>query len=99
MKNYLDFEKEIKALEQEVDGLKSPFGSEGISEVDTNKIRTTQQEINEKLEEIYSNLNSWQRTQVARHEDRPKANFYIKKYLHSSLYFQETDILVMISLL
>ena len=33
MKNYLDFEKEIKALEQEVDGLKSPFGSEGISEV------------------------------------------------------------------
>ena len=24
-------------------------------------------------------LNSWQRTQVARHEDRPKANFYIKK--------------------
>ena len=26
MKNYLDFEKEIKALEQEVDGLKSPFG-------------------------------------------------------------------------
>ena len=39
MKNYLEFEKEIKALEQEVDGLKSPFGSEGISEVDTNKIK------------------------------------------------------------
>ena len=79
MKNYLDFEKEIKALEQEVDGLKSPFGSEGISEVDTSKIKNTQQEINQKLQEIYSNLNSWQRTQVARHEDRPKANFYIKK--------------------
>ena len=79
MKNYLEFEKEIKALEQEVDELKSPFGSEGISEVDTDKIKNTQQEINKKLEEIYSNLNSWQRTQVARHEDRPKANFYIKK--------------------
>ena len=79
MKNYLDFEKEIKALEQEVESLKSPFGSEGISEVDTTKIKNTQQEINEKLEEIYSNLNSWQKTQVARHEDRPKANFYIKK--------------------
>ena len=37
MKNYLEFEKEIKALEQEVDGLKSSFGSEGISEVDTQK--------------------------------------------------------------
>ena len=56
MKNYLDFEKEIKALEQEVDNLKSPFGSEGISEVDTNKIKNTQQEINQKLQDIYSNL-------------------------------------------
>ena len=79
MRNYLDFEKEIKALEQEVDDLKSPFGSDGISEVDTDKIKSTQSEINQKLEEIYSNLNSWQKTQVARHEDRPKANFYIKK--------------------
>ncbi len=79
MKNYLDFEKEIKALEEEVDSLKSPFGSEGISEVDTSKIKNTQYEINQKLKEIYSNLNSWQRTQVARHEDRPRANFYIKK--------------------
>jgi acetyl-CoA carboxylase carboxyl transferase subunit alpha len=79
MKNYLEFEKEIKALEQEVDDLKSPFGSEGISEVNTNKIKNTQTEINEKLKQTYANLNSWQRTQVARHEDRPKANFYIKK--------------------
>ena len=79
MKNYLEFEKEIKALEQDVEGLKSPFGSEGISEVDTQKIKNTQNEINEKLKEIYTNLNSWQRTQVARHEDRPRANFYIKK--------------------
>ena len=79
MKNYLEFEKEIKALEQEIDSLKSPFGSEGITEVDTQKIKNTQNEINEKLKQTYANLNSWQRTQVARHEDRPKANFYIKK--------------------
>jgi acetyl-CoA carboxylase carboxyl transferase subunit alpha len=78
MKNYLEFEKEIKALEEEVDSLKSPFGSEGISEVDTKKIKTTQEEINEKLKQTYQNLNSWQKTLVARHEDRPKANFYIK---------------------
>ena len=79
MKNYLEFEKEIKALEEEVENLKSPFGTEGISEVDTNKIKSTQDEINQKLKEVYSNLNSWQKTLVARHEDRPKANFYIKK--------------------
>ena len=49
MKNYLEFEKEIKALEQDVDGLKNPFGSEGISEVNTKKIKITQNEINTKL--------------------------------------------------
>ncbi len=79
MKNYLEFEKEIKALEEEMESLKSPFGSEGIAEVDTNKIKVTQEEINEKLKQTYSNLNSWQKTLVARHEDRPRANFYIKK--------------------
>ncbi len=79
MKNYLEFEKEIKALEEEVDGLKSPFGSEGITEVDTKKIQNTEAQINEKLKETYANLNSWQKTLVARHEDRPKAIFYIKK--------------------
>ena len=79
MKNYLEFEKEIKSLEEEINDLKSPFGSEGISEVDTKKIQNTQLEINEKLKQTYENLNSWQKTLVARHEDRPKANFYIKK--------------------
>ena len=39
MKNYLEFEKEIKALEEEADNLRSPFGSEGISEVDTKKLK------------------------------------------------------------
>tara|TARA_B100000963_G_C22608707_1_gene663828 strand:+ start:1016 stop:2149 length:1134 start_codon:yes stop_codon:yes gene_type:complete len=79
MKNYLEFEKEIKKLEEEVDSLKNPFGSEGIAEVDTKKIQSTQQEINDKLKLTYANLNSWQKTLVARHEDRPKANYYIKK--------------------
>ena len=49
MKNYLEFEKEIKSLEEQVDGLKSPFGSEGISEVDTQKISSTQAELDKKL--------------------------------------------------
>ena len=79
MRNYLEFEKEIKALEEKVDSLKSPFGSEGITEVDTQKIKNIQDEINIKLKETYKNLNSWQKTLVARHEDRPRANFYINK--------------------
>jgi len=83
MKNYLEFEKEIKSLETDLDSLKSPFGSEGISEVDTQKIRKTEEEINNKLKLTYENLNSWQKTLVARHEDRPRANFYIKKIFSS----------------
>ena len=31
----------------------------------------------------YDSLNSWQKTLVARHEDRPKANFYINKIFSS----------------
>jgi len=83
MKNYLEFEKEIKLLETDLESLKSPFGSEGISEIDTQKIRKTEEEINSKLKLTYENLNSWQKTLVARHEDRPKANFYIKTIFSS----------------
>ena len=83
MKNYLEFEKEIKSLETDLDSLKSPFGSEGISEVDTQKIKKTEEEINNKLKLTYENLNSWQKTLVARHEDRPRSNFYIKKIFSS----------------
>ena len=79
MKNYLEFEKEIKTLEEEFESLKSPFGSEGISEVDTKKIRVTEDQINDKLKATYANLNSWQKTLVARHEDRPRSKFYINK--------------------
>ena len=83
MKNYLEFEKEIKTLESDLENLKSPFGSEGLSEVDTQKITRTEEEINQKLKTTYSNLNSWEKTLVARHEDRPRANFYIRKIFSS----------------
>jgi len=78
MKNYLNFETDIKNLENELDKLKDPYNQGGLSEVDTNKISKTQEEIDEKLKEIYSNLDPWQTTLVARHEDRPKSEFFIK---------------------
>ena len=49
MKTYLEFEKDIKILEQELEKLKDPFNKDGISEVDTNKISKMQNEIDEKL--------------------------------------------------
>ena len=50
----------------------SNFGSQSIvASVDVKKIDT-------KLKEIYANLDPWETTLVARHEDRPKAKFFIE---------------------
>ena len=76
-KNYLNFETDIKELENELDKLKDPYNEGGLSQVDTKKILKTQEELDEKLNSIYSNLDPWQTTMVARHEDRPKSKFYI----------------------
>ena len=77
MKNYLNFEIDIKNLESEIEKLKDPYNQDGLSEVDTQKISNTQAELDEKLKDIYSNLDPWQTTMVARHEDRPKSKFFI----------------------
>ena len=77
MKNYLNFETEIKNLENELEKLKDPYNQSGLSEVDTQKISETQNELDKKLKSIYSNLDPWQTTMVARHEDRPKSKFFI----------------------
>ena len=77
MKNYLNFETDIKELETEIEKLKDPFNQSGVSEVDTQKISKIQNDLDEKLEMIYSNLDPWQTTMVARHEDRPKSKFFI----------------------
>ena len=83
MKNYLNFETDIKNLEGELDKLKDPYNQDGLSEVDTNKISKTQEEIDKKLKDIYSNLDPWQTTMVSRHEDRPKSKFYIDNLFES----------------
>ena len=78
MKSYLEFERDIKVLEEELEKLKDPFNKEGLTEVETDKITQIQAEIDDKLKTSYANLNEWQKTQVARHEERPKAKFFIE---------------------
>ena len=77
MKNYLNFENDIKDIEVEIEKLQDPYNNEGISTVDTNKIDKLQSDLDKKLKAIYSNLDPWQTTLVARHEDRPKSKFFI----------------------
>ena len=91
MKNYLNFETNIKELEAELENLKDPFNKEGLTEVDTSKISKLQEEIDNKLKDIYSNLNPWQKTMVARHEERPKSQFFIDN-LFSDFISPNTDI-------
>ena len=78
MKNYLEFENEIRSLEENLDKLKDPYNSDGLTEVQTEKINDIESELKEKLSNIYSNLNPWQKTLVARHEERPKAKYFIE---------------------
>ncbi len=77
MKNYLDFESEIKNIEEELSQLKDPYNNDGLTEVDTNQISELESKLDEKLKEVYSNLNAWQKTQLARHEERPRAKYFI----------------------
>ena len=56
MKNYLNFESDIKNLEDELDKLKDPYNQSGLSEVDTQKISQIQNELDEKLKMVYANL-------------------------------------------
>ena len=42
MRNYLNFEADIKKLENELDQLKDPFDNDGITEVNTDKITKIQ---------------------------------------------------------
>ena len=53
MKNYLNFETEIKeSLENELDKLKDPFNSEGLSQVNTDKILILEKDLDKKLKNL-----------------------------------------------
>ena len=97
MKNYLNFENEIKNIEAEIDKLKDPYNNEGISTVDTGRIDKLQSDLDKKLKDIYSKLDPWQTTLVARHEDRPKSKFFIDNLFDNFFLYQVIDYLVRIS--
>ncbi len=73
---YLDFEKPIQDLENELTKLKEVAAK---SKVDlTDKITEMESHIREKIKEIYGNLTAWQKVQVSRHPERPYTLAYIE---------------------
>ncbi|MFA5089028.1 MAG: acetyl-CoA carboxylase carboxyltransferase subunit alpha [Candidatus Omnitrophota bacterium] len=71
----LDFEKPIIELETKVNELKNFGSSKKISL--TPEIKKLEQKLEKMRAEIYSNLTSWQRIQIARHPSRPYSFDYI----------------------
>ncbi|MCW5920289.1 MAG: acetyl-CoA carboxylase carboxyltransferase subunit alpha [Bacteroidetes bacterium] len=75
MSNYLDFEKPIEELYEQLEKTKQ-IGTKG--KIDVNNLLS---EIEEKIQvakkQIYSNLTPWQRVQLSRHPDRPYTLDYI----------------------
>ncbi|ATN36236.1 acetyl-CoA carboxylase carboxyl transferase subunit alpha [Rhizobium sp. ACO-34A] len=70
MHNYLDFEKPISDLEAKIHELKKL--AEEDQSIDTSEeIGRLEARVGEAMVEIYSKLNPWQKTQVARHPQRP----------------------------
>lgn len=77
MHNYLDFEKPISDLEGKIIELKK-LATEDESIDTTDEIGRLEVRVREAIVEIYSKLNPWQKTQVARHPQRPHFVDYAK---------------------
>lgn len=72
---YLDFEKPIQELEEELLKLKDVAAKSKVDLDD--KIKELEGHILDKTKEIYANLTAWQRVQVSRHPERPYTLAYI----------------------
>jgi acetyl-CoA carboxylase carboxyl transferase subunit alpha len=76
-RQFLDFEKPIKELFDEISKLKQTAEKTKVDLSDS--IRKLEEQVIEKRREITLNLSSWQKVQLSRHPDRPYTLKYIDK--------------------
>jgi acetyl-CoA carboxylase carboxyl transferase subunit alpha len=76
MRSYLDFEKPVAELEAKVEELRA-LQSDGDSIAIGEEISRIEGKAAIALKELYGGLTSWQKTQVARHPQRPHCLDYI----------------------
>jgi acetyl-CoA carboxylase carboxyl transferase subunit alpha len=77
MRSYLDFEKpvaEIEAKLEELRALETPESAAAIGE----EISRLEAKAAQTLRDLYANLTPWQKTQVARHHERPRSLDYVR---------------------
>lgn len=98
MKHVLEFEKPIVNLREKIDDLKKMTSD---SEMDlTDEIAIMEQRLADLENDIYSNLQPWERVQMARHPDRPTSLDYITEIFddfiefHGDRYFGDDEAIV-----
>jgi acetyl-CoA carboxylase carboxyl transferase subunit alpha len=76
MRDYLDFEKPIRELEEKIEKLASAESPKSGTQDEIRKLRNKLAQVEHQL---YTNLTPWQRTQLARHPQRPTTLDYINE--------------------
>ncbi len=76
MSTFLEFEKPIAELEGMIKELRHLSDGDGINIVD--EVARLQDKLDRLLAQTYGKLSPWQKTQVARHPDRPHFMDYVK---------------------
>ena len=74
MRDYLDFEKPIREIEEKIEKLSAAPASKSNAQDEIRKLRTKLIQVEY---ELYGKLSPWQRTQLARHPQRPSTLDYI----------------------
>jgi acetyl-CoA carboxylase carboxyl transferase subunit alpha len=78
MRIYLDFEKPVADLQGKIQELRA-LGNEGDAVAINDEIARLEARAGQALADIYGKLTPWQKTQVARHPDRPHFVDYTDK--------------------
>ena len=76
---YLDFERDLVALQKQIDELKEQAKTNGL-DLDE-PVRKLEAQAVKKRREIYANLSPWQQVQISRHPNRPYALDYVERML------------------
>ncbi len=75
MRHFLDFEKPVAELESKIEELRGMSEPDGLNIAD--EVGKLTEKADRQLRAIYAKLTPWQKTQVARHPERPQALDYI----------------------
>jgi acetyl-CoA carboxylase carboxyl transferase subunit alpha len=80
MRSYLDFEKPVAELEAKIEELRA-LEAEGDAVAIGEEITRIEGKAAQALKELYAELTPWQKTQVARHPQRPHCLDYVNRLI------------------